>query len=367
MSWTSDRRGIALALVLWVLVVVAALLTIVVFLVSQEQRSGAAGRRLHHTFALAEAGLAEALAVWTPGTLNRRLPSVLDSVTTGGPGWQATVRKLNQGLYLVEVVAADSPPPGLASTATRQRLGRLIRVRPANVFPRGGLSAGGSVALGTGDTIDGMDQTLPPGEECTPSDSAMPGVIAAAVDSLGNPVILGSPSVMLQPPADSGLRATDLSVMAELEAQATLALSAGTWRTYPSSVGTVCAVSDPGNWGDPSDARLACGGYMPVVHVSGNLELLPGEGQGILLVDGDLLVHGPYAFAGLVIVRGRLVVAADGPTVRIFGAVLAGSVRPQSALNAVITITYSKCLITKALLSTGRLVPVRSRSWKSLF
>jgi hypothetical protein len=367
MACTIDRRGIALVLVLWALVVVAALLTIVVFLVSQEQRTGSAGRRLHRTFALAEAGLAEALTDWTPGTLNRQLPRVLDSVTSSGAGWRATIRKLNQGLYLVEVVAADSPPPGMASTATRQRLGRLIRVRPVDVAPPAALSGGGSVALGTGDTIDGMDQASLPGGDCAPSDSAMPGVLAAAIDSTGNPVIAGSPAVMLQPPADSGLRATDLGALAELEAQATVTLGAGTWRTYPSSVGTVCAVSDPGNWGDPSDGRLACGGYMPVVHVDGDLELLPGEGQGILLVDGDLLVHGPYVFSGLVFVRGRLAVAADGPAVKIFGAVLAGSLRPQSALNAVITITYSKCLITKALLSSGRLVPLRSRSWKSLF
>ncbi len=361
------RRGIALTLVLWVLVIGAALLTIVVFLVYQEQRADGAGRRLQRTFARADAGLTEAMLPWTPGLLNRQLPRALDSVITRGADWRATIRKLNQGLYLVEVAAADSPQTGLASTATRQRIGRVIRVRPVSLPITAALDAGGLVTVGTGVTIDGRDHAPPSEPDCPPPDSATAGVAAAAVDSLGSPVIDGSPPLALRQPTDSGLSADDLGVFRELAAQATLSLPAGSWRPYPSSVGTVCTVSAIENWGDAANARGPCAGYMPIIHVAGDLELLSGQGQGILLVDGDLLLHGPSLFSGVVMVRGRVNVVPGEPEVAIYGAVFAGSLRTQPPPNAVITITYSKCMITNALLSSGRLIPLRSRSWKQLF
>jgi hypothetical protein len=353
--------------VLWVLVIGAALLTIAVFLVYQEQRAGGAGRRLQRTFTRAEAGMTDAMMEWTPGLLNRRLPGTLDSVITSGVDWRATIRKLNQGLYLAEVAAADSPQAGLASTATRQRIGRLFRVRPVTLTTTAALSAGGQVTLGTGTTIDGRDQA-PAGEpDCPAPDSAIAGVVAAAVDALGSPLINGSPSIALRPPAESGLGASELEVFRELAAQATLVLPGGSWRPYPSSVGTACAVSASDNWGDATNARGACAGYMPIIHVSGDLELFPGQGQGILLVDGDLRLHGPGSFSGVVMARGRLEVVPGEPEIAVNGSVFAGSVLAQSPPNAVITITYSKCMVTKALLSSGRLIPLRSRSWKQLF
>src|SRR5574342_1113994 len=101
----AERRGIALPLVLWTLVIGSALLTVAVFLILQEQRAGQAGRRLVHTFTRAEVGLTEALGGWTPGSLNRALPGVLDSLGTVGS--DLAIRRLNQGLFVLAIRVRD--------------------------------------------------------------------------------------------------------------------------------------------------------------------------------------------------------------------------------------------------------------------
>ena len=163
------------------------------------------------------------------------------------------------------------------------------------------------------------------------------------------------------------LRAGDLLVFNDLASQATLFLAGGSWRTSPATVGTVCDPSALENWGDPYSPSGPCGAYRPIVYVAGDLDLPPGRGQGILLVEGRLMLHGPYDFAGLVMVRGGLDVASGDSAVRLNGAVFAGSVGAQTTPPAVLSITYSKCLLSKALLSSGQLVPLRTRSWKALF
>ena len=353
----AERRGIALPLVLWALVIGSALLTVALFLILQEQRAGQAGRRLVHTFTRAETGLAEALGGWTPGSLNRALPGVRDSLGTVGS--DVAIRRLNQGLFLLSVRVRDG--------ATEARLGRLVRVRPLRLAATAALTAGGQVRLEDAATISGEDRPPAGTEDCPPADSAVAGVAAPSVLPTASSVITGSPPSIERPPADSGLAPDDLLVFNDLASQATLFLAGGSWRTSPATVGTVCNPSVPQNWGDPYFPSGPCGAYRPIVYVAGDLDLLPGRGQGVLLVEGHLRVHGPFDFAGLIMVRGGLDVASGDSAVRLNGAVFAGGVGSQTTPPAVLSITYSKCLLSNALLSSGQLVPLRTRSWKALF
>lgn len=61
--------------------------------------------------------------------------------------------------------------------------------------------------------------------------------------------------------------------------------------------------------------------YIPgSVHLSGN-----ANGAGILIVDGDLDVHGGLAFYGLILVRGKITFTGGGSqSVNLYGAILAG-------------------------------------------
>ena len=93
------------------------------------------------------------------------------------------------------------------------------------------------------------------------------------------------------------------------------------------------------------------------------------QGQGILLVDGDLEIQGAYQFYGIVLIRGSLKTAGGGSTdAHFWGAVMAANVDLElNTLTGNATLNYSKCAITEALERTGAVSLARSRSWIQLF
>lgn len=367
-----NRRGVALGLVLWALVIGAAVLTVAVFIGMQERRASGTGRRLPRALTRAEAGLADALVGWTPGLLNRRLLHPFDSLVVGrlGPGaspsgWRGVILRLNRGLFLVSVEAEDPPGSTVATVTTLSRLGWIVRVRPVVMTISAALQAG-RVTLGDDVRISGIDQSSTALPGCLEPDSSTAGIVAATIDQRAAPVIEGSPPVLTSP-ADSGFPAAAASPFEQLAIQATNVLSGGTWSPVPSISGGDCNISDPQNWGDPSGLVATCGDYWPVTHVTGDLHLLPGRGQGILLVDGDLAVEGPFQFSGIVLVRGRMETGAVGGLVRVDGALLAAQAGTATLPLSGISVTYSKCMVSNSLQSSGRLIPLRSRGWKQLY
>ncbi|HTH63119.1 MAG TPA: hypothetical protein VL563_00440, partial [Gemmatimonadales bacterium] len=155
----------------------------------------------------------------------------------------------------------------------------------------------------------------------------------------------------------------------DLAAAATLQVSPGTYKTNPNVSGGVCDKTDLANWGDGLNPAAACGSYFPIVHVSGDVTLNGDQGQGILLVDGDLNIQGSYEFYGIVIVKGSLKTAGGGATeAHFWGAVMAQNVDLDlNSLSGDATLNYSKCAIIQALNMTGVVAPDRSRSWSLLF
>src|SRR5213592_4557608 len=67
-----DERGMALAVAIFALVVVGALVAGAFFAGTQEQRVGENQRRVQTSFGVAEAGAQERVLNWDPGTMNRR-------------------------------------------------------------------------------------------------------------------------------------------------------------------------------------------------------------------------------------------------------------------------------------------------------
>ncbi len=360
-----NRRGIALGLVLGALVIGSALLTVAVFLGMQERRAAGSDRRLQRTMTRAEAALTDALAGWTPGLFSRRLLHPFDSLLVGNldPSWHGVIRRLNRGLFLVSVAAEDRDRSTIATIATLSRLGWIVRVRPVTVANAAALQAG-TVVVGSGARITGEDQA-PADWDCPPPDSAIAGVLAGAVVREGGSEVEGSPPVFVSP-GDTSFPAALEAAFARLATQATLVLPGGTWSPGPSVSGVECNASDPSNWGDPAKTGV-CSDYWPIIHVLDDVQIATGVGHGILLVDGDLQIIGPLRFAGLVLVRGAVDFESMGGRIDVEGGLVASSAGTAARPLSGISITYSKCMIDNALLSSGTLIPLRSRAWKQLF
>jgi len=365
-------RGVALAIVLAVLIVVAALLTAAVALARLEVRAAADRRRLDRVFGQTELGLVEAATRWTPAALSRRLPGLFDSLAFAVPApaspfpRRGVLRRLSQGLFLLEVTGGDPTAPG--SDAVAVHLGWLLGVRPVAVSPRAALTARGAVTLGAGALVDGRDAPGTSWPECAPGDSGRAGLATnGPVTALAGASVSGyPPAVRLGPEEDSALSASQARWFAELASQAVVVGRRGVWATSPVASEGHCDVSVVTNWGGP-DPGSACDTYLPIIRVTGDLTLLTGQGQGILLVEGDLEVQGDYSFWGLILLQGRLRTVKSPGTLRVSGALVVGGVAAETASIGGVAIRYSKCLISRALQSSGRLAPLSSRAWRQLY
>jgi len=354
-----EGGGFALPLVLLTLVIAAALLAGAAQLAWREDRAVQRERAQTRAHGRAETGMAAMLASWTPARLSRLLPMPFDSlVVRDGDGWEGRVRRLNEGLVLIDATGIDS--------LARVRLGRLVQARPLVALPAAALAARGPVALGAGSAIRGTGSS--PSPTCPPDSGSIGLITTGAVTLSDDAAISGSPPVVtLTSGLDSAREALYQRAYAALAEQATIVLPPGGWAPHPTVSGGRCDVATLDNWGDPLIETGPCSSYWPIVHVTGDAQLQGGEGEGILLVDGDLDASGVNNFSGVLIVRGRLKGGSGGGILNVEGSVVAATVGPPLGAIIGLTVAYSKCFVQMALATSGAFLPVPSRSWKQLF
>ena len=124
------------------------------------------------------------------------------------------------------------------------------------------------------------------------------------------------------------------------------------------------------NWGAPTVPTSPCFNYFPIVYHYGDLSISgSGEGQGILLVEGNLYVQGRIDFYGPVIVTGGVDVRGTGSDdVKFYGGILAQNVTlDDSRLTGNATVNYSSCAIKRALQGSAVPTPLNERSWVQLY
>ncbi len=131
----------------------------------------------------------------------------------------------------------------------------------------------------------------------------------------------------------------------------------------------VCDRTVNTNWGDGVTPANECGGYFPIIYVPGDISVNGDQGQGILLIDGDLDVQGGFQFFGIVIVRGTLTTAGGGSTdAHFWGAVMSQNVNlADDKITGRANLNFSRCAILRALDNTAVVTAMRSRSWIQLF
>lgn len=309
------EQGMALGLTLFVLSVTGVLVAIAFAVAIPEHRIGTGAVWREEAFGDAEVKLISHLRQWPRGTI---------------PDTSA-VHRLGPDLFLIDETGMS---PG--RSGGQRRLGLLVRLEQPALNLTGAVATAES-GFQAGDSSD----TVPPGwSDCTP------------VDSLG----------VLQEPkgASPDPQPDPFTVANDMDADVTL--PGGAYEPGPVTLDGRCDRSAPTNWGDGLSPLNPCGDYRPVVRIAGPANIRGGQGQGILLVEGDLTVTGPFQFDGIVIVRGVLTTTGADTLSRTFwGGVIAGRVQGANQF------TYSKCSIDKALRAAARPKPLASRAWGELF
>jgi hypothetical protein len=385
-----NERGMALAVAIIALVIVGALVAGALFAGTQEQRVGDSSRRLEESFGVAELGVNSVVRTWNSDTYNLRGVYPTDSValpntlatgatprSTGSYGGH--VYRLNINLYLIDVTGHDTVTGtgSLSSGRARQRLGLLARIKVLDLNVQASLTTGRSDALAGQATVDGTDQVPPGWAACGAAGPSLGGVRADqgdVVSTSGQASIIGSPPVMIDPSvSDSTFSHFGDVSYTQLASRANITLAGG--QNFANSIAPVltngqCDKTVTTNWGDGANPTLPCGSYFPIIHILGSATINGTQGQGILLVDGDLSVQGSFQWFGVTIIQGALKTAGGGNTnAHFWGATMVhDSVNfGTNQLSGHANINYSSCALMQALNSTGLVVPMRSRGWVELF
>jgi hypothetical protein len=392
-----NERGMALAIAIVALVVVGALIAGALFSGTQEQRVAENVRRVQASFGVAEEGVYDIIRNWDTGT-NKATYAALYPYPAKGPATSAvaitkktaasktgsysgTLFKLNDELYVIDVSAQDtmSLAGRIRGGGAGQRLGLLARIRPLQINTQASLTSGGANVVAGNATIDGNDHVPAGWQNCPPLDAPKAGIrmqTDASVSTNGHPTILGNPATIKDPNlADSSFTRYGDVTYDELAQSASITVPA---QNFSNSISPVvlngaCNTGVITNWGSPTAPTGPCGGYFPIIHITGTGAIVNGvEGQGILLVDGSLSVQGGFQFFGITIIRGSLKTSGGGGS----GAHFWGTVMAQDTvafsdttnnISGNANLNYSKCAIVKALNKTGVASMLRSRGWVQLY
>jgi hypothetical protein len=290
-------------LVLLLLLALAALAH-AAFLVSlEEEAASSASRAVVQARVMAEGGARRAIREARFDTLPYMGTGVL--VLAEGRGrsgsFRVELRRLGPELYRVDGTGRAAPLHGAPERA-EERASRVVwsmspveRLRSLHaVLSHGG---GAYVAPGALDLTgltetDGFDSPVGCRDLTSSLDSIVTGEVFTDVAS-AQPASEG-------PLPELGLLGHD-TLLARIPARAAAVVTPA-----PVAQDGLCVVGAPSNWGTPTDVLNPCAGHRPALASEGDVTLAGGEGQGMLLVAGDLRLTEGARYSGLVLVGGSL-------------------------------------------------------------
>lgn len=386
-----NERGMALAITVFALVVVAALVAGTFYAATQEQRVADNGRRSVGAFGAAEAGIDDVVTYWSPSVYNKMAvypnttfavasATSMDSTPGRSGRYYGSVYRLNGNLFLVDVTGRDNSNATQGQgvgVGARDRVGMLVKIQPINFGISASLMTRNSVSLQGNAQVDGTDNspqvdnpTDTVWNSCT-TGSALAGVstgTGASVSTGGNATVAGNPPVQHDSTISSRFANVD-SLYLALASRANIVLPGGNYKTNPSFTGSACNTTDTFNWGDGT-SNNACSTYFPIIHITGDVTLNGNVGQGVLLVDGNISVQGSYQFFGITIAKGSIGSAGGGSTAaHFYGATMAQDVNltTTNTLSGKATLLYSSCAVQTALTNVSVTTLLKSRSWVQLY
>jgi hypothetical protein len=364
----------ALALAMFAIVVIGALIAGAFFASNQDFKIGRNSLVAQRAFSAAEYGLNKTMAEWDQ-SMNLAINIGRDTtwsynVSDGGKS-NVRVTRLNDYTYWVV-----SEGVGAAGTTaeTRRRTSQVLRMAIPSV------RVGGAVTLYGGGSVKGSTQISganvnPPGWNC----ANFPGRDTTAVAYNPNSTLdiqkasnaVGFPQSYKDPAAGD----TGTYVKYGDESWQTLVKNADVIISsdvdpFPTQANGKCTMAQT-NWGEPhrdAGSVAACQNYFPIVYSKGDLHLNDGRGQGILLVEGDMQVNGNFEWDGLIIVKDDFDKGNGNPNIS--GAVMARNANFNdngSIFTGNSTFQYSKCALESALRGSARLLPAKKRAWAEMW
>jgi hypothetical protein len=377
-----DRRGIALPVAIFALVVIGALVAGVFFTARIEVRSGEnvmAGARATEA---AQAGLM--MGVPNVLTLGAGLTDGQTAVGTktqlGSTGgyYQDSVTRLNRYMYILRSVGTYE----VGSTVVSQRvLAMLVKRYMPDLNINAGATVVGTPSVKGSAVIDGNDHTPPGWTNCDPPGAAQPGIRTnsseADIQKASNIVTSNPTEVSTNDTSVSNMKNVLDTLFYQLAGQANVTINAANGATVsadpdPSGSGT-CNTSNSYNWGDPTrnSPAHACETYFPIVYINvaksggslGSIRLHV-VGQGVLLIDGDMEINASSNFSGLMLVRGTFGKANGNATIT--GAVVSQNAdldATGSEVTGNLTVNYSRCSVKTALDNLAVTAPTQYRGF----
>lgn len=312
MRWAGEG-GFALPVVLMVLLAATAFAHLIHYLARQDLAVAGAERDLLIARLAAEGGVHVVAA--TQGALLTAMPVGDSAVASGGQGdrgaYRVAAHRLNSEIYLLVA-------EGNAGGATRSTVGRLtwaldpgarLAALPAAVSHRADVLVSDSAVIGN-------DRVTDPPLSWGAADCALHLPLAHSLFPAGwvagsapwtPPVLALEPARMSRLAIDANPPSLNLGILSLEDlaslADVTVGFSGGTSLV---DMQAGCPATAAGRWGTPLNPGGSCGGHLPVVVVRGSLEVTGGQGQGVLVVVGDVHLSADATFAGVVLAEGMV-------------------------------------------------------------
>ena len=382
----APRRGIALVTAILGILVIGALISGIFFASSQNYKASRNALYQERALTAAEFGQNVVLRDWNVdtaflmavGAIRTRTVNVQNRASA-----EVTWTKLNKLTYWV--VSEGRTELGTDRQA-RRRTGMIVRLDVPDIPARGALNLR-SVAvdtIGVSATVSGTDVNPTGWNDCPLAGPAGPGIVASdttrmaikGANCASYNCVTGTPKREAEPMmADTaefftfgGMNWADLTALATpattYAAGTLMTGGSGATSMGPRVVNGVCDKSSIYNWGDPGRTTV-CANYFPVIWGKGNLSISGGAGQGILIVDGDLIASGGATFHGPVLVRGR--VLSSGQGAHFVGGVMVGNQNGQpSTFLGFGSFKFSRCTLITALAAHAK-PTVPKRSWADMY
>lgn len=306
-----DRPGVALVLAVIVLMALGTTGLGLLYVSTQEVLIARAGEESARARWEAESAVRATLANWSTRRVLSLDPGDEMDIDAGKGGVRVTIVRLGGSLYLITATTR-----GVA----RGSAAALVRtVRPEALWPSfaAALSTRGAPEVDPGAVVTAAEAghvpwpwtpELCPGEVLRSMTEALKGMEPASIIVRGDSAADTPPEWRPVLPPESPGR--DDSLVFRFGPFAIHELAALADHVVSGEVQPASHVLPSGcdtTWGSPLDPVGPCGDYFPLIYAPGGLQMTGGAGQGILVVDGDLVLSGDARFYGPILVTGALV------------------------------------------------------------